>query len=142
MHRFALALFTALTLGLSAHARGPTDDCLRTKVWDTYGEGWSVRASTEVELEFGKTRFYKVTMLKGRAYRVVTCAEDQVKNLDVLLYDKDGAVLARDQTTDREPVLAFTPEKTGVYYVVLYLRDLENRDAHAGASWALLHSDS
>lgn len=140
MTRQAL-VFATLLLATPAHAKKGTDDCLRTKIWDTYGDGWAVRTSTDADLGFGKTQFYKVSLLKGRAYRVLTCAEEAVKNLDILLYDKDGQVLARDETMDRDPTLAYTPQKTGIYYIVLYMRDAKDPDATTNTSWALIHND-
>ena len=141
MNRLLLLSIAACTLATSAQAKDPTMDCLRTKIWDTYNEGWSVRSSSDAEVGFGQTSFFKVTLLKGRAYRVLSCAEDGVIDLDLLLYDKQGAVIARDDTQDREPTLAYTPEKTGTYYVVLYLRDLEDRAAEPSVAWGLLHAD-
>ncbi len=141
MTRPALALAALSLLAPVAHAKKDTEECLRTKIWDTYGDGWAVRTSAEAEVGYGKTQFYKVSLLKGRAYRVLTCANDGVKNLDVLLYDKEGQVLARDETVDADPVLAYTPQRTGIYYVVLYLRDATDRDAPQKVSWALIHND-
>ena len=80
-------------------------------------------------------------MLKGRNYRVLTCAEEGVKDLDVLLYDKDGQVVERDQTQNREPMLSFSPDKTATYYIVLYLRDTHDKTKPAAAAWSLLHAD-
>lgn len=138
MHR--LVSFLILALCSTAYAND-TEDCIRTKIWDTYGEGWAVRTSTTADIEYGKTRFYRSTLLEGRSYRILSCAADGVKNLDVLLYDKDGQVLTRDDSQGRDPVLSFTPERTGVYYVVLYLRDGKGPGDTAEASWALIHSD-
>lgn len=135
-----LALIGLLAAG-PAHAKKDTDDCLRTKIWDTYGDGWAVRASTDVDVAFGKTQFYKVSLLKGRAYRVLTCAESSVKNLDILLYDAEGRVLGRDKTTDRDPQLAYVPEKTGIYYIVLYMRDQKDINEVTNTAWALIHND-
>ncbi len=141
MYRTLFALvFSALT-AQSALAKSPVDDCLRTKIWDTYQEGWSVRATSEADVPFGGTKFFKATLLKGRNYRVLTCAEEGVKDLDVLLYDKDGKVVERDQTQNREPMMAFSPDKTGTYFIVLYLRDAEDKSKAAAAAWTLLHAD-
>lgn len=130
-----------LTLCSATAFANDTEDCVRTKIWDTYGDGWSVRTSTTADLEFGKTKFYRSTLLEGRQYRILSCAEEGVKNLDVLLYDKDGQVLTRDDTDQRDPMLSFSPEATGVYYVVLYLRDASGKAPTAQATWALIHSD-
>ncbi|NCG18563.1 MAG: hypothetical protein GWP91_06080 [Rhodobacterales bacterium] len=141
MHRTLFALTFCALSTQAAQAKSPVDDCLRTKVWDTYPEGWSVRATSETQVEFGGTQFFKATLLKGRNYRVLTCAEEGVKDLDVLLYDKDGQVVERDQTQNREPMLSFSPDKTATYYIVLYLRDTHDKTKPAAAAWSLLHAD-
>ncbi len=115
------------------------DACLKTKIWDRYGDGWQVRSSSATDLGFGKTKYYRVTLLKGARYQVVTCADDNVIDLDVLLYDKDGQLIHRDDTTNREPVLSYEAQETGVYYAVLYLRNLEDRAVESHVSMALIH---
>lgn len=137
--RQAIALGAALLLSAPAGAAKLADDCLRTKVWDRYGDGWQVRASTSTEVGFGHTHYYRVSMLKGRTYQVVTCAEDNVGNLDILLYDNKGEVITRDDSGDREPTLSYEPGRTGVHYVVLYVRDAEDRGRDNDVSVALVH---
>ena len=97
----ALAL---LNLSMPARAgESEAESCLRSKVWDGYAEGWGVRTMTSTTLPDGKTRNYLVTLYEGNEYKVRTCADESIVNLDVLLYDVKGAVIARDSTTDREP---------------------------------------
>ena len=136
-----LVLTSLLGLATAAQASSPTEDCVRTKVWDTYGDGWAVRSSADAEVGFGKTQFFRVSLLKGRTYRVVSCGDENFADLDILLYDKDGNVVARDESTDREPSLSYSPDKTGAFFVVVYGRDLTDASATSPASWALLHSD-
>lgn len=130
-------------LGASSAAAGEEPaECLKARIWDTYGDGWAIRSSADEELAFGKTKFLKVSMLKGRAYRVLACADEAATNLDLLIYDKDGQVLSRDDSTTAQPTLAFTPQHSGVYFVVLYVRDATERTGGIDASWALIHNDA
>jgi hypothetical protein len=71
---------------------------------------------------------------------VITCSDDNVADLDILLYDNKGVLIHRDGTEDREPVLAYEAPTTGVYYAVLYMRALKNTDQAAHASMALIHN--
>lgn len=141
MRHLAPCLLVASLVSPWAWAKDEPAACLRTRIWDTYTDGWAIRTSADTSVAFGRTKFYKVSLLKGRAYRVLSCADEAATNLDILLYDKDGAVLARDDSTTAQPTLAYTPERSGVYFVVLYLRDATERTAEIDASWALIHHD-
>jgi len=138
-------LITALIFGLLATTpaiagKRAADECLKTKIWDRYGEGWAIRASSGTELALGKTKYYKITLLKGQRYQVLTCADDNVVDLDILLYDNKGQMLHRDGTTDREPLLSYEAKVTGVYYAVLYMRALTDTAKESHASMALIHN--
>lgn len=115
------------------------ETCLRTKVWDGYAQGWGVRTMTSTSLPDGKTRNYLVTLYEGNEYRIQTCADEQVANLDLLLYDTKGNVLARDESTNREPEITFKPTATGTYYIVLYHREAARTDAVGGAAMAVVY---
>ena len=139
-----MVIASALILGLlstpASAGKRAADECLKTKIWDRYGEGWQIRASAGADLALGETKYYRVTLLKGQRYQVITCADDNVTDLDILLYDNKGILIHRDETTDREPVLSYESHATGTYYAVLYLRALES-DAQPGhASMALIHN--
>ncbi|MBX2796658.1 MAG: hypothetical protein KTR31_03280 [Myxococcales bacterium] len=123
-----LAWMVAAALGSGIEE---AETCLRTKVWEGYADGWGVRTMTSAQLEAGKTRSYLVTLYAGNTYKMLGCAEASTKNLDILLYTSKGELLARDDTSDREPQLSFTPEQTGTFYVVLYLRETSTPKAAA-----------
>ncbi|MEZ4239167.1 MAG: hypothetical protein R3F59_24040 [Myxococcota bacterium] len=136
-----LALLPLLPLWTALDARADEKEaeaCLRTKVWEGYAQGWGVRTMTSTTIPDGKTRNYLVTLYQGNEYRIQSCADDQVKNLDLLLYDTNGNVIARDNTVDREPEVTFKPETTGTYYIVLYHRTSERRQA-GGAAMAVVY---
>jgi hypothetical protein len=115
------------------------ETCLRTKVWDGYAEGWGIRTMTSTLLDAGATRNYLVTLYKGNEYQVQTCADKNVINLDVLLYDIDGNMVLRDETNDREPKLSYKPAATATYYIVLHARGLVEGKANAGIAMAVTY---
>lgn len=133
-----MSLLWMLALSASADEKD-AETCLRTKVWDGYAQGWGVRTLTSTTLPDGKTRNYLVTLYEGNDYRIQTCADEQIANLDLLLYDARGNVLARDQSADREPEITFTPKNTGTYYIVLYNREAAKADAVGGAAMAVVY---
>lgn len=132
------ATFSSLTLPARADEKD-AETCLRTKVWDGYAQGWGVRTMTSTTVPDGKTRNYLVTLYQGNEYRIQTCADDQVRNLDVLLYDTKGNVIARDTTVDREPEVVFKPTTTGTYYIVIYNREAVRADRVGGAAMAVVY---
>ena len=44
-----------------------------------------------------------------------------------------------DDTKDRQPMLAYKPESTGTYYIVLHARGLADGKASAGAAMAVTY---
>jgi hypothetical protein len=138
--RFVLfTAFLALTGVSMAGDELAAETCLRTKVWDSYADGWGVRTMTSTTLATGATRNYLVTLYKGNQYQIRTCGEDGVKNLDVYLYDLQGAVVKQDDTVDREPQIDFTPTATGTYYIVVHARELNEGKADAGVAMAVTY---
>lgn len=115
------------------------ETCVRTKVWDGYAEGWGIRTLTATTLAPNATRNYLVTLYKGNEYQISTCGDSGVQNLDVLLYDLNGNVVLRDDTSDREPKLYFQPTETSTYYIVLHARELKAGVTGAGVSMAVVY---
>ena len=115
------------------------ESCLRTKVWDGYAQGWGVRTMTSTAIPDGRTRNYLVTLYEGNEYRIQTCADEEIANLDLLLYDTRGNVIARDTTDDRQPEVMFKPTSTGTYYIVLYNRESARSEKMGGAAMAVVY---
>jgi hypothetical protein len=128
-----------LLLGSAFADEKDAESCLRTKVWDGYAEGWGVRTMTSTSIPDGRTRNYLVTLYEGNEYRIQTCADEEIKNLDLLLYDTRGNVIARDTTDDRQPEVAFKPTATGTYYIVLYNRQAAKPGETGGAAMAVVY---
>lgn len=124
MFRLATALMGAALLATPALASEKDgEDCVRTKVWDAYGDGWHIRTLTSTTLASGATNSYLVTVYQGNEYKFQACGDDKVNNLDILLYDLDGNVVHRDDSASSEPALLLSPETTTTYYLVVYARE-------------------
>ncbi len=135
-----LSLALLATTGISfAGDELAAETCLRTKVWDSYAEGYGVRTMTSTTLAQGATRNYLVTLYKGNEYQIRTCGDDLVKNLDVYLYDLDGKVIAQDATVDREPGFGYKPTTTGTFYIVVHARELTDATKEAGVAMAVTY---
>lgn len=116
-----------------------SDACLRAKVWDGYKDGWAIRTMTSATLAEGATRNYLVTFYKGNEYQIQACGDSASSNLDLVLYDLNGQVMQKDNTTDQQPVMTIKPEKTATYYIVVHARALTNGQKDAGVSVAVTY---
>ncbi len=111
--------------------------CVRTKVWDGYGQGWAIRTMATTSLADGKTRNYMVTLYAGNEYQIQACADSNAVHVDLLLYDLDGRIVARNPTKGREPSFTFKPSDTATYYVVVYAQKVANTAANTGVGVAI-----
>jgi hypothetical protein len=115
------------------------EGCLRTKVWEGYEDGWSIRTMTSTTLGRGATRNYLVTLYKGNEYQIQSCADDAATNIDLLLYDLNGNIVVRDDDPGGEPKLAFKPEKTSTFYIVVHARELTDPKGQSGVAVAVTY---
>ncbi|MED5373687.1 MAG: hypothetical protein VX899_21900 [Myxococcota bacterium] len=138
---FAVALVAgALVATPAAFAdEDEAESCLRTKIWDGYNDGWAVRTATSASLKQGEHRIYMVTLYEGNEYKISACADAHAKNVDVLLYDSDGNVLAQDDSQDRQPSVSHKPTTTATYYVAVHATELADTTAAAGVGMAVTY---
>ncbi len=121
-----LALPLVLLCGPAQASEKEADTCLRTKIWDGYGEGWAVRTATSATLSKGDNRVYLVTLYAGNEYQIMVCADSNAQDVDLILHDAEGIELVRDSTEDREPVVVFKPANTETYYLVMHAGQVQD----------------
>jgi hypothetical protein len=135
-----LAVAALLSLSTTAMAdEKEADTCLRTKIWAGYDDGWAVRTATTTTLAATEHRIYLVTLYAGNEYEIKVCGDKSAADLDLVLHDADGKELQRDKSDDREPMLAYKPEKTATYYVAVYAAELEPSAKDAGVALAVTY---
>ncbi len=116
----------ALLIAPSALAdKEVADDCLRTKIWEDYTEGWAVRTATNTNLKVGEHKIYLVTLYAGNSYKFMVCADESAVDIDLALHDADGKPEVHDNVDSRDPSLEFTPTKTATYYVAVYAQSVQ-----------------
>lgn len=116
-----LVLFGCALLGSAAMAdKGPADNCVRSKVWEAYPQGWAVRTITHSNLDEGEHRIYLLTLYAGNEYRILACGDNTLENIDLVIYDADGKLVIQDTTTDKQPVVEYKPVNTDTYYVAVH----------------------
>lgn len=132
----ALLFSGALVAALAADSEA--ESCLKTKVWEAYSDGWSMRSLAPTDIAPGSMKVWKVTALASRTYRVLGCADARVKNLDLVVYNDKGVVVSRDSSIDRQPVVDLVPPKSGTYYVVAQARTVDGGDAPVDVAVAVI----
>ena len=134
-----LALLPLMLLSSAAYAdKTAAEECIRAKVADSYAEDWQLRTQSTTVLDYGGARHYQTTLLKGHTYNVLTCADDNVRDLDIILYDKDGKIVVRDTLDNREPTLKFIPAVTSTYFVTLYVRGMVDHTKKSDVAFSLM----
>lgn len=133
-----LALVFSTLLVPAFAADSEAESCLKSKVWEAYSDGWSMRSLAPTDIAPGTTKVWKITALANRTYRMMACADARVTNLDLVVYDDKGQVVTRDATVDRQPMAELVPPKSGTYYVVAQARSVEGGDAPASVAVAVI----
>ncbi len=136
MQYFLTALISA-TLALASAKEA--EDLLRSKIFAGYAAGWSVRTATSVELGAGAHRVYLVTLYAGNEYKVLASGDNNVQNIDLVLYGSDGKQVATDTTNDRDPVMTYKPAKSDSYYVAVHASALVDPKAIGGIATAVTY---
>ncbi len=138
-HLLALALGLTAFAGIAIADESEADSCLRQKIWDGYNDGWAVRTATSASLKQGEYRIYLVTLYAGNEYKILSCADGQAKNVDLVLHDSDGNVVVQDSDDGREPTISYKPTTTDTYYVAVHATSLTESTAKAGVGMAVTY---
>jgi hypothetical protein len=113
------------------------ESCLTAKIWAGYSDGWAVRTATTTTLKQEEHRVYLLTLYAGNEYKIQVCADEDAKNIDLVLHDLDGKELLRDESDSREPTMIYKPEETQTYYVAVQATELKKDAGESGAGVAL-----
>lgn len=68
-------------------------------------------------LEHGATRRFPVMLRMGQDYRIVGVCDNRCRDLDLRLFDANGALVAQDLMRDALPVIEVRPRATGVHEI-------------------------
>lgn len=128
-----------LCAGVAFADEKEADDCLRSKIWSGYDEGWAVRTATTTTLKAEEHRVYLVTLYEGNEYKISVCGDKNIANVDVVLHNANGDELKRDESTDREPIIIYTPSETDTYYVAVYAAQLAEGKSESGVAMAVTY---
>lgn len=107
-----------LSWSAPALAEDAATACVRTKVWEARQRGWSVRAIQSAALTPGQLRAWPIAVAPGLSYQVLTCGEEGVLDLDVLLVDGNGNIVER-ASGGREPSLTHDAERASRLHLVV-----------------------
>lgn len=128
-----------LCAGVAFADEKEADDCLRSKIWSGYDDGWAVRTATTTTLKAEEHRVYLVTLYAGNEYKISVCGDKNISNVDIVLHNANGDELQRDESTDREPLITYTPSETDTYYVAVYAAQLAEGKDSSGVAMAVTY---
>ena len=133
-----LGLSLAVALALTSSAVGAKDDWVPGKYMNqalvrVMASVRNVTEKTKYGLDDASTCFIGALVVEGKQvttriplkggteYALIGGGDDDVKDMDIYLEDPDGNVVAKDDATDSNPVVVYTPKEDGKYKVVMKL---------------------
>jgi hypothetical protein len=114
-------------------------DCLETKVWEDYDDGWSLRTLDASSAGEGEMQAYPITLMASNQYEFIACSDDKVHAIDLSLADNDGDVIAYEEVDGREALLPFEPEVTDTYYLTVAAIEIAENASRVGLSVGILY---
>ena len=114
-------------------------DCLETKVWEDYDEGWSLRTLDASSAGEGEMQAYPLTLMASNQYEFIACSDEKVHAIDLSLADNDGDVIAYEEVDGREALLPFEPEETDTYYLTVSAIEVAETASRVGLSVGILY---
>jgi hypothetical protein len=112
--------------------------CLEPKSWDAKQEGWSERTRHYATLVADHTRanaLVRVARFRpypNLEYRFIGCGDAGFADIDVVLYDADNTIIARDIQIGRDPDVLLPSDTTGLISVRMFAADLRADSGEAG----------
>jgi hypothetical protein len=122
------------TLPDEAEAR----DCLQTKVWDDYDDGWSVRNVSVSNMNKDERMTFPVTLMAGLEYRFYACSDSQGEALSLSILDAQGQLVLDAESDGREVELEMNPRDTKPYYLSISAKEISEDVARAGFSLGII----
>lgn len=89
-------------------------------------------------LEEGKKFTSRIPLTGGTEYAFLGGGDDDTKDLDIYVEDNDGNVVAKDDATDSNPVVVFTPKEDGKFRVIVKL--VSSKSSGSFACYATLRN--
>jgi hypothetical protein len=83
--------------------------------------GFSQTAYLGAFLRPGGFSFLRTTLTAGTAYLFIGAGNQSARDLDILIEDESGRVVAKDVQVDAVPMVFFTPDQTRPYTLKLHL---------------------
>lgn len=132
-------LVSLLLSGLSLANEEVAETCLTNRIKDDYATGWQVRSQITESVRPGEHRIYLLTLYAGNEYKFWACGDDDWTNIDLVLYNGNGEVVKTDETSDRNPVIGWTPTQTDSFYLAIHGTRRPEAPPKAGLSMAVTY---
>ncbi|MGE0830758.1 MAG: hypothetical protein AB7O04_15595 [Hyphomonadaceae bacterium] len=77
-------------------------------------------------LRQGQSRYFNVTLEAGSEYQIIGVCDSSCMDLDMRLYDQNGAPISENLATDNVPIVSSRPRWTGPFRVMVTMYRCED----------------
>jgi len=113
--------------------------CLEVKVWEDYGDEWSMRSINVDHMSEGEFKAYPITLLEGLEYRFLACTDEKAHNVTISMYDGEGNVIKNIQEDGREAILEWKAVETERVFLTVEATVTDEDMKQVGTSIGILY---
>jgi hypothetical protein len=93
--------------------------CLEVKVWNDYGDDWSMRSVEVDHMSEGEFKAYPITLMQGLEYKFLSCTDEKATSVSISIYDEEGNIVETVTEEGREVLLEIHAEETEQVYLTV-----------------------
>lgn len=113
--------------------------CLEVKVWEDYGEDWSMRSIEVNHLAKEEYKAYPITLLANMEYQFLACTDEKAHGVFISLFDKEGNVLQEVEEDGREATLVWKNTNTQEVFLSVQTMSDDPTVSQIGTSVGILY---
>jgi hypothetical protein len=113
--------------------------CLEVKVWDDYGDEWSMRSIDVDHMGEGEFKAYPITLMQGLEYKFLACTDEKAHTVTISVYDEDGNILEEVYEEGREAVLEWKAKETEQIFLTVQATVTDEEMKQVGTSIGILY---
>jgi len=113
--------------------------CLEVKVWDDYGDEWSMRSINVDHMGEGEFKAYPLTLMQGLEYKFLACTDEKAHTVTISVYDEEGNILEEVENEGREALLEWKAEQTEEIFLTVQATVTDEEMKQVGTSIGILY---
>ena len=113
--------------------------CLEVKVWNDYGEDWSMRSIEVDHMAENEFKAYPITLMEGLEYKFLACTDKKAHTVSISIYDEQGDVIQQIKEEGREALLEWKAADTEQVYLTVEATVQDEEVKQVGTSIGILY---